>query len=411
MDGRGAPRSEVGVVNGGGGETVAPPAIVSIPSGGIRWTRVALPRRLSRGFFVLYAGAALLGAAFIAMEALGAYVFVSALNLVSYLLLVLSFAFSLTERIAPGVLQVFEHGVHLVHGSKVHVLEDDQIRGVYFVERVVGGQGMPTVEIEHANGDRFAVRTSDFATARQAIELLRAHQTTPRTLVRLALPTRRLLHLPLAVGASTVGSLATIAVSILFREQMFTAVVSVAFVIGAFLLMRRFVAPPVLDIGDDAVVLTKGFAGSRRVSFERASTMLEGPLLDEARRTSALHMLAESAYRASQARVSPERLRALERQGRDLTTWRANAAASLGEGQYRVAASIATDVEAALRSPHATPEQRIGAALALRATEDAPARIRIAARSLADERVREALEAVADDDDAALARAMKRLGT
>jgi hypothetical protein len=58
----------------------------------------------------------------------------------------------------------------------------------------------------------------------------------------------------------------------------------------------------------------------------------------------------------------------------------------------------------------ADPEQRVAAALALPKSDEARARIRVAARSSADEDVQRALEAAADDElaEAELARAMKR---
>ena len=63
-----------------------------------------------------------------------------------------------------------------------------------------------------------------------------------------------------------------------------------------------------------------------------------------------------------------------------------------------------------LRSPRATGEQRIGAALALRVAGQPRERIRVAVEGAADDRVREALEAVADaDDDVVIEKALKRL--
>jgi len=67
-----------------------------------------------------------------------------------------------------------------------------------------------------------------------------------------------------------------------------------------------------------------------------------------------------------------------------------------------------------LHSAQATPEQRVGAALALRVAGQPKERIRIAVDAAADERVREALEAVVEArdgelDDPVVEKALRRL--
>jgi hypothetical protein len=72
------------------------------------------------------------------------------------------------------------------------------------------------------------------------------------------------------------------------------------------------------------------------------------------------------------------------------------------EASYRGPTACVEDMTAVLASPLATPEERGGAALALRVAGEPPTRIRVAAESVVSEPLREALTAAAGDDDAAL---------
>jgi hypothetical protein len=67
------------------------------------------------------------------------------------------------------------------------------------------------------------------------------------------------------------------------------------------------------------------------------------------------------------------------------------------------------DARAALTSPDASPEERVGAALALKAAGEPPAELRVAAEAFVEERLRVAVEAVADGDDARAEAALQRL--
>ena len=77
---------------------------------------------------------------------------------------------------------------------------------------------------------------------------------------------------------------------------------------------------------------------------------------------------------------------------------------------YRSAATTVDVAAAVLRSPRATPEERVGAAVALRVAGEPPEKIRVAAEAVADDRLRVALEAVAEDaEDARVEKAMHAL--
>src|SRR5262249_10580900 len=84
--------------------------------------------------------------------------------------------------------------------------------------------------------------------------------------------------------------------------------------------------------------------------------------------------------------------------------WRSALGALARRGvDYRAAGLSPDDLSALLASPDATPERRLGAALALAASKHpaAPERIRIAAAQCASERLRVALESVTAGGDAA----------
>lgn len=107
------------------------------------------------------------------------------------------------------------------------------------------------------------------------------------------------------------------------------------------------------------------------------------------------------------ARLARERrtggLGALARAGRSLSVWQQDLEGLLSRDPgFRVAALSLDQAIQVLEDPTADVEQRLGAALAIRSTGDAPAteRIRIAASASAMPGVRLALDKIADDADA-----------
>src|SRR5262249_18369760 len=123
-------------------------------------------------------------------------------------------------------------------------------------------------------------------------------------------------------------------------------------------------------------------------------------------RLGAVGRLIEARHGPSTA--PPERFAAFERAGASLAEWKDHIRASIEQTGYRTAASPVEDAAEIVRSPHAAPDQRIGAALALRIAGEPPDRIRVAAGAVVDDDVRGALEAIADDDDARAERALRR---
>jgi hypothetical protein len=192
-----------------------------------------------------------------------------------------------------------------------------------------------------------------------------------------------------------------------------------------YYLLQRFTRAPDVTVGDDGI-LVKGagaprFIARRDIAFaglgptgllaieERTGrrTPIVGVLYDKAR-VAALSRVIAQRYGPSAA--SAERHVHYERGGRPLAAWREHLARALNDTNYRENAASADEAASVLYSAFATPEERVGAALALRVAGQPRERIRVAADGAADDRVREALEAVADaDDDAVIEKALKRL--
>ena len=85
------------------------------------------------------------------------------------------------------------------------------------------------------------------------------------------------------------------------------------------------------------------------------------------------------------------------------------ALAAMFEGGYRASPKTAEEAASILRSSAAAPDERVGAAMALRVAGETD-RVRAAAAATAEVRVRVALEAVADaEDDAAIEKALRRM--
>jgi hypothetical protein len=145
---------------------------------------------------------------------------------------------------------------------------------------------------------------------------------------------------------------------------------------------------------------------------------LAGAALDLQRSTAAGRVLRERLARLTPgagatnpaAETSPAPRAAHYARGqRTVAGWRA-ALAAMRDASYRGPTASVEDMTAVLTSPLATPEERVGAALALRIAGEPPARIRVAAEAVASEHLREALAAAAESDDATLDVALRRLG-
>lgn len=199
------------------------------------------------------------------------------------------------------------------------------------------------------------------------------------------------------------------------------------------LLARRFTAPAELVIGADGISLRRRgrtrvipYAGLHRAVAHGGQLVLElspkdpDAMVEIVRVEAHDRALVEGAVSRIRAMrnagdASPARsTAALDPAGRSVQAWReALTRLRRSDGQYRSAPLGADDLLAVLEDGAAPAKLRIGAALALRegdGAEDGRARVRIAAEACADEELRAALEAAAEDEvaEAAIRRVVER---
>jgi hypothetical protein len=411
-------------------EEQAPPS-VTFASGGVSWTRVRTPRLLSRLARGLYAAAAV-GAVATAMSAAPSLAALSIFgSVLAWPLMILSYILSLTQTTFAGGLAVSRTEL-VVHGpgSKRKFIPLSRIAGAVVVHREVFGGFVPTVEVELTSGDRLTARLPDPRSAAAVVKALGFGPGGRRVHVSLAKPTRRLFN-PL------MGAIAYVAGMFLALGPIASAVGS-AFD-GAFALypllallvyagLKRLLRAPKVTIGEDGILLERRFgrtfvpraditfvssAGSTLVVERRSGKRdeLRGFALDPARLMAVAQVVEE---RSKAAPTTADRFTHYESGGRLLAEWRAHLAQAMNQASYRHNAATVDEAAAVLHSAEATPEQRVGAALALRVAGQPTERIRVAVDAAADERVRAALEAVAeardgDVDDPAVEKELRRL--
>jgi Bacterial PH domain len=202
-------------------------------------------------------------------------------------------------------------------------------------------------------------------------------------------------------------------------------------------LLGRVFGRPRVTIGADGVVIRDAFRtrfipfsrivgaaklelGGARVDYVellmRDGTRLPLPLLGQPREV-ADAIQARIQQAAAHQRLGQKRsLDALRRAGRPIAEWRTELGrVALADVGFRQAAISSEDLERVLCDTSAPTDERLGAALALRAADpNAGARIRVAAEATADETLRNALLTTASDDidegvlDEATARASER---
>jgi hypothetical protein len=353
-------------------------------------TRTGIARSLTlySKFLFTFAGLSLfIGPLFAFFGALWALVAV-ALTLTAYALALLPATFS-------GALEVTPEGLSI--GTRAVP------RGEVLSALVVPRDGHEAVEIELADGERLTARCAG-TEARALVEALAVR----RLRVPLARDTYRLVHLPVAlfavVLAVALGVLVTGAAGLGYEAAGWSIVAGTpGMAIAVYTLLQRLVRPPVAVVGDDGVRIERSL-GRRHMAHGEPLDLKGGLLLDRAR-VDAVSRLSEE--RAKGAAEVDERLALFDRRGGTLEAWRARVAKAMDASSYRDAPVTVEDAAAVLRSAKASPEQRVGAALALRAAGEPAEKIRVAAGAIVDERVRVAIERVAEDDEPAVERALE----
>jgi hypothetical protein len=368
-----------------------------------------------------FAALANLVSSWLAVSALFA---VSALSgLAAWPLFITSYILSLTSSWLPGSVEIEGDVLVVRRGKKTTQIPRRRIVSALVVERPVGDGAIATIEIELAAGDRLVVRAPDLAQARAFVEELGFGPRGARAHVSLPLPSRRLFNPLLGVLAYIASYIvAGVLAELVFRHAEYSAM-HVIVAVALYFSLKRLTRPASVTIGDDGVAIDRV---RRRVIARRditaVSRVKDAPLFIGLRDGSHVHVAGlnvdwqrlDAVGRLIEARhgpstAPPERFTAFERAGVSLAEWKDHIRASIEQSGYRTAASPVEDAAEIVRSPHATPDQRIGAALALRIAGEPPDRIRVAAGAVVDDGVRGALEAIADDDDARAERALRRL--
>jgi len=347
----------------------------------------------------------------------------------------MSYAIWLTRTSLPGEIEARADDIVVRRGGGQRVVKKKNIASAYVVNRTIGGVDYPTVEIELRSGTVLAARMREAKPAHELVAALGFGPGGKRVRVSLARPTRRLLNPFVGSFAYVIGSMfatLTIGVAGAFGSQaggttfatwlLFIATLSIA---ASYALLKRVFAAPVIEIGNDGVVVRTGLRAIRvaknelnavtyrsfgmPVVLERKNGKdigVNAVIVDDERKEAVARVADERLFSTSSP---PDRAAAFERAGRDVGAWRAQLRTAL-DGGYRAAGASVDDAAAVLASSAASSEQRIGAALALRIAGEPPDRVRVAAEGAIDPRMRVALEAIADDaDDVRVERALKRL--
>lgn len=326
-----------------------------------------------------------------------------------------SFAWGLAEGSRQGTLQVEGDRVRIHRGSKVHLVPRSDIVSAQSIMR--GSQF--AVEIVLRNTDVFRFITGTLAEADAAVQALGFGRSGARQTFELAAPNRRFLHLGIGYLAYQVGSFfwaMTMALVGFGGGDVLSVigrVLTLSSLLVSYFLARRYFAAPVIEVGDDGVVVAQRMkrvfhpraeivgadvpSGRAVVTLVKASgpQMIHGIGLDEGHARGAVHAMTQRWLAAA-----PDlRLHAFARNGRTVEEWRNDIRTRIaGQQGYRADGLTVEDAEAVLASAGADPEARIGAALALAA---AGRRTRIAdvIAPIADARVRVALETIASGSE------------
>jgi hypothetical protein len=404
---------------------------------GLSWMRVRTPRVLSqigKVFFVL-GGLGMLAMVTPGLEVLAV---ANVVGIFGWLLFIVSYVLSLTQTSFVGVLSISNDELVILSGTKRKAIPFAEIAGALVVQRPVAGGTVSTVEIELLNGDRLTARMPDPNAPGAVVRALGFGPGRRRVQATLSKPTRRLLHPLFGFASYVVGLTAVMMIGMAFKtgghefEVAFAAYPPVTLLLYA--LLQRYVSAAVVTVGDDgvavrargktrviarrdiafAVDLTNNVAlhlttGMLAIEERSGARIIVGKyLVDHARVAAVASLVAERA--GPSAGAGAERFAHYERAGRPLAAWRDHLGRAMNDASYRHNAATVDDAAAVLGSGEASAEQRIGAALALRVAGQSPERIRVAATSAVDDRVREALEAVADaENDVVIEKALQRM--
>lgn len=317
-------------------------------------------------------------------------------------------------------------------GSGIEVTyEDGRVRSVAHEEvrqaAVVADPIAPGVALDLSRGRSMSVRTPSVEDAQRLVAAIGPAETQ-------ALYRTRLGPRPVAAAGGCLSLAAVFAVTIgifnaikLGLPGVLGGLFWLGAVAGVLVLLFLFTSGPKIDVGADGVSVREVFR-TRFVAFRdlesiraqggKVEMRYAGGRAEQVR----LSLMSKEQVAALDDRLSRAfaaargggagRTSVLERAGRSLSEWRAHLAGLLAKGEgYRESAITREEAEAVLAAGDATPEHRLGAALALAAADPEGARekLRVAAEGSANPRLRVALSGLSEGEieESAVAEALE----
>jgi hypothetical protein len=303
--------------------------------------------------------------------------------------------------------------------------------GDVVIQRARGARRIPSTEIEEGwlspqenrvylrtqRGDLYSASVTDHAHGQALLE--RAGLDASKRTLRTRLGAVDFLNvMSWLVGPMTAVPIAEAFAGALNMRGVLAIPLAITLFVLQFYLVRQLFGPAHLVIGADGIIVKQRLR-ARFISFDDIRSITTAPdnvtlhLGDGSLVRARARHLDDAAQAAIQARVQaalavrrarsaePSALAELDRGQRSGAAWRAALAALLDQDRgYRAARLTRDQILGVLENPAAPPGRRIGAALALAESgdQDAVSRIRIAAGSSANQKVRIALEKIACGD-------------
>lgn len=337
----------------------------------------------------------------------------------------LAWVLSSMAQAKAGTLEVEGAELVIVRGEPVRRIPIASVAGAMIVP--VSPNGPVHIELLLENGEQVLVDAKDADTARSLLAKagISIEKRTARTVFSASMR-------PVALLAALFSSFVAGPIFLpLGGESVSGAIMWFTIVLAAFVGAAMATSAPEVTVGLDGLRVRN----ARRTWFEsfdgvvdvrstaRGLELVKGDgtakpvplyLVGTPQRQMQRDALVESIQDALEERAKTaqgtEALAALARAGRTVSSWREAIRSMALDGSYRRASLPFEGLTRVLQRADASPEDRIGAALALKAShpEEATERVRIAAQTCADPKVRVALERVAEgaEEDAAIEEAL-----
>lgn len=335
-----------------------------------------------------------------------------------------------------GSVTVDETAVTILTTRVHRTIPRAHVRAAIATTRVIAG-AVPVHAVEittrarglGGDGDVVRVRTRDREEADALVRELGFGPGQRRVAIDFASPARPLLHVFLLFPAFVLANILSVIV-LLVAQASGMGHVPVAMVgplffaafFAAFEIVKRGFRAQRWVVGDDGVLVERAFGKTwvkregiakiknRGLALAPVILRTNGAQLVPPRGAGIDHERVHAAVEALERRLATREPKPnapeLARGERSVRALREELRQRIEQPTYREAAATTETAEALMKSPDASLDERVAAAMALRIAGEPAAKIRVAADAFVDDATREALEAVADDDDARVERAL-----